>query len=37
MKGLISLVRPEIDTLEREGAFRLSGAVKDILLREAKE
>ena len=36
-KGLISSVRTEIDTLEREGAFRLSDAVKDILLREAKE
>ena len=36
-KGLISSVRTEIDTLEREGAFRLSAAVKDILLREAKE
>jgi predicted nucleic acid-binding protein len=36
-KGLISSVRPEIEKLEKEGAFRLSESVKELLLKEAKE
>jgi predicted nucleic acid-binding protein len=36
-KGLISSVAAELETLEKNGAFRLSEAVKDRLLKEAKE
>jgi predicted nucleic acid-binding protein len=36
-RGLIDSVRPESDKLEREGAFRLSEAVKETLLRAAHE
>jgi predicted nucleic acid-binding protein len=36
-KGLISSVGAELDILERDGAFRLSQAVKQRLLKEAKE
>jgi predicted nucleic acid-binding protein len=36
-KGLIPSVRTALDCLERDGAFRLSAAVRDILLHEADE
>jgi predicted nucleic acid-binding protein len=36
-KGLISAVKDELEILEKEGAFRLSEAVKERLLKEAKE
>jgi predicted nucleic acid-binding protein len=36
-KGLVSSVAAELGALEKNGAFRLSDAVKDRLLKEAKE
>ena len=36
-RGLVSSVRPEIEKLEKEGAFRFSDSIKELLLKEAKE
>ena len=36
-KGLVGSLRAELEKLDREGAFRLSDAVKEMLLRSANE
>ncbi len=36
-QGFISSVRSELDKLEKEGAFRLSAPVREMLLKAARE